>query len=1223
MSRYLRLGMLSMLMLLGLRACCAVPVTVTVSSDRITYRPGATGMVTVTLDNHSENPVTGTLVVRLLEGIDQATPLFTGEVMAPAHDSASRTAPMSVGTAPWGRGLEARFTAGKESVLGTHAFSVVTNPYQVGMFGQGVPQSGSEEWDEATARKESERIAAANLANYCNVYEAFAWAPCDFSKMTVDNDEPFFAGQTFYCMKRSSLVTLHQTLHRYGISAITYGKTCAGGEPGVIYAFRHPEQMNIFGPAGFSHEAISVDVMDRMAEGRYPHFGRDDTAWQYWISCWTQIGNLDAVNYGTDEIVRSAKEFGWDGVRYDGHFTVWNDPLGTARMVKYAGDRIQQQAPGFGLGYNCISDAQTDPEVAMTDPELAAISHNGGLAMSEVYRNYRGNVMLNIRHLQSVGDAVRMNGGYFLCISDLTTPWNTALMFAGGARPMGGTKSFNKFATRFSGMILDPAMRRLQLPDRVLTPAGDPGFLWDPFIYERKLSATRSQLILHLVNVSRTFQFQMPWGQKEKPPIGANPPREYVPFQLHLPAGYTAERAFACDDAGDFALQPVTFTGTTLIVPRVKMWTMVVIELNTQTPPRTLAELCAVPLKKGKPITPDALQEIFAKGMPPNAAPTMPQLTTSADFAQHQDGVDRKAFTGADTPMTLWRDGRPDIHYARGIMYRWNRPWEALMRVKNCRVTTSSLDDGRTACGATLSAKNTACVADFPTHFDLSTQDVLVIDNIPAAGFTLAQRHDVLDFVKGGGSLLVLGDWHGLSKGCWEGSFLEEVLPVRTRQANYLLRLQGADQSITATPAYQQTLQKTPPNFGPGPVIEWTSHLQVKDGAEVLLKAGKAPFLVVGKYGAGRVAVLAGAHAGTPAHPYWESDAWPAVMADVLNYLAAPATATVKPGTELTTLHEKLDGIKTKKIATAEVGQSLRLLLAADREDEALYAAKFILEHPDAVSLDDARQLTLQIVPHVKASAPWRALGQQNTPMAMIDEKENPEPLPDSALGNEGVRGANLLAALIAALAVPDVNAQTFLGWEGLDTPTRLWCIGLCKDPEAVDNLQKLSDEIAAKEKTWGSQLGQPTTRVLRPFVSFALLQCGKRDEQTRYQFCRGALQLSLYAWRERWVLQSLYADAFYDHTDAHRLKIAAAERASREMDYAEQLMPLLFRPEVIGADDVGKRTALKALQEVDCVKAVPLAFGYLNSMPAPELAAFRGLSTAKLDVLRQYIKGK
>ena len=515
-----------------------------VRSDRLTYAPGAKGTVTVALANLNTQPETGTLSVTLTDALHGATPLYAGEVTVAAGATQEQSFPVDFGSARWGRGVEVRIAGTAGTDLGTHAVSIIDNPWMCALHGSGLPQFGSQDWTPAEAEQNAEKIAAANMANYDNIYEAFAWAPCDFSKMTIDDDKVFFSGQTQYAKNRLALQTLHRVLHKYGIASSTYGKACACGLPGMRYALAHPEQMNVFGSAGFAHEAISTEIIDRMLENRFRQADRDEDFWQYWVSAWTAIGNLEAADFGVDEIARSAKQFGWDAVRYDGHFNAWQDPAMSARVVKHAADRLHQQIPGFGIGYNYMGPQDGTPQGALGDAEMAACAYGGGLVMSEYYRDLLGKVRDNIEQLRWGGDAVRLHGGYFLAITDDGSPWNAALIFAGGARPVGGNACFNKFATRFSGYILDPAMRRLQVPDRVLKPAGKAGFLWDSFVYEKPLGTDRAALILQLVNVSENFSL-MP---NYRPPTGVNPPQSNVEFQLALPAGYSADGVFACDD---------------------------------------------------------------------------------------------------------------------------------------------------------------------------------------------------------------------------------------------------------------------------------------------------------------------------------------------------------------------------------------------------------------------------------------------------------------------------------------------------------------------------------------------------------------------------------------------------------------------------------------------------------------------------------------------------
>jgi hypothetical protein len=1223
------------------------PLIITaMGSDRITYAPGATGSATVSVRNLSAVPQSGTLTVEMTEGLATRTPLWSGPLTVDGGGTLERTLPLAVGLALWGRGIEARMTTPVGEDRGAHAVSVVTNPWMVAFHGQGLPQFGSQHWTPEEAERQAESIAAANRATYCNVYEAFAWAPCDFSEMTPETDEPFYSGQTQYAKRRSALQTLHRVFHQYGIACVTYGKSCASGLPGMEYALAHPERMNVFSPAGFAHEAISVDVIDRMLEGRYRSHGRDEDFWQYWMSAWTALGNVEAAEDGVDEIARSAKLLGWDAVRYDGHFSAWRDPAMSARLVRHAADRLTRQVPGFGLGYNYMGPQHSTPQGAFGDAELAACARGGGLIMSEYYRGILGPVRDNIEHLRWGGDATRLHGGHWLAILDDKSDWNAALTLASGARPMGGSTRFNKFATRYSAFILDPAMRRLHRPEVVLTPVGAARFRWDAFVYEKELSADRTALILQLVNAADSLTFHA----AGRPPTGTNPPQTDVAFQLTLPPGYTAESVVACDDASSFQTQAATLTGNRLTIPQVSLWTLAVVTLKRTAPPRTLAELCEAPVvftgtaamsneelraqlkigagigpdlaarvQAGKvAITPAVLDAILAPGAPVSAGPGE-KAYQPASFIAHRDGLDR-AGAPAGTPLNLQRDGRPDIHCVRGVFSHRDRLDEALARVKGARVTFSSLDNGRVACGEKLSEKNVCCLTGFPTPRQLAQTDVVLLDDIPAPAFTREQRRQLLAFVENGGSLLVLGGWYALSKGNYEGSFLEEALPISVVQQSYLLRLRGTEQRIRPTAEFTRLLGGAVPDFGTAGAVEWMNHLQLKPGAQVLLTAGERPLLIAGHCGKGRVAVWAGAHAGAPSTPYWQSAVWPAVLGRVVTYLATGADAASPPDPALA---GRLAGAQRALEGKVEPGAALtalREVLAANTPSAACYVATYLLENPGKVSPDAYDELIEGVLPHISATPEWQGLGEEF--------QDDPPPM------------LNRLVAEIAAGAQAGLGFETIKEWDIPDV-TRVRCLAAAADKSALPYLQGLERTLAAKEQRWAALIAaheQSTdtvadlymTRLLRPFVAYARLRCGERTEETLSALCRGALDLPYYAWRQRWILESAEGAVSEAQQAANpealrqaHARVARARRAVRELDAATRQAARLFTPTVVGMDAPGRHAAARALAQADSRKALPLALAFIDACTGEELAAMPELDRATLESVGSFYRGR
>ena len=1219
------------------------PLLITaVTTDKITYRPGETATVTVTMNNIGAGQTRGRLAVDCLEGLDARTRVIEEEVTLAAGGTLVRSGTVPVGTGLWGRGIEATIDTPEGADRGTHAFSVVTDVWMAAFPGTGLPQFGSERWTPEQAEQEAEAIARANMANYANMYEAFAWAPCDYSRMTVNDDEPFYSGQTQYAKRRSSLLALHRVFHKYGIGCVTYGKSCGSGIPGVEYALRHPERMNVFAPAGFAHETISVDILDRMLENRYRQHGRDEDFWQSWISSWTMIGNLDAANFGCDEIVRSAREFGWDGVRYDGHFAAWDNPAMSARVVRHCVDRIQDQIPGFGIGYNHCGPKHGTAEGAFSDAELAACARAGGLIMSEYYRNILGPVKDNIEHLRWAGDATRLHGGYFLAISDDGSPWAKALMLAGGARPMGGGSHFGKFATRFSGFMLDPAMRRLEDPARLIKPGKNADFRWDAFVYEKPLSPTGSLLVMQLVNVTDRFHL----GGVAGPPSGVSGPRRQIEFDLALPEGYRATGVHAWDDEGGFASMPATLDGGRLVIPTLRQWTLAVVSLARDEKAADLASRCEIPLTfKDAPkndsaaraelklaaavgpqtvqainaartkITPALLDAILADGELKDSNPGA-AASVAADFSKHTAGTDAAARPATSAPLQLRRDGRPDLLVVRGVFSHLDRLDEAVAGVPGSIVHDAFLSNGSGACAAKLEANKAGCLEGWPNREALARMDVVVLDEIPAPALALDQRRDLLDFVRGGGGLLVLGGWYSLSRGSWEGSFLEEALPVEVVQTTFLRRLAPKEQLLAATPAYAEALGK-PPVFEKAGGVAWLNHVRPRSGAEILVTAGDLPVLVSGTCGVGQAIVWAGSHSGEAVAPYWTTAAWPAVLRDCLRRLAKGAERVDPPdaavAAQLAAARSLLDDRDLDALAEDDapasgrkaddgVPKAMQLLLDDGGEADALAVANYLLDHPDALDPAAFGGFSDAIAGKIGKEPGW----------AKLAERYRREP--PHGLGN--------LVAEIAASALPTIRFAEIRGWKIDDPVTRLRCIAAAADPAAVPDLEADLGRLVAQEARATENLYE--TRLVRPFVAYALIRCGKRDEATLHEFCKGVLELPYYAWRQRWVREgavAFLADATQMKSPAMvataKTRIRLVDSSIRRLDRAVACVAPLFDAESITADEAGRRAVARALREADCRKALPLALGFLESVPPERRRELQGLDEALLPSIR------
>ena len=158
----------------------------------------------------------------------------------------------------------------------------------------------------------------------------------------------------------------------------------------------------------------------------------------------------------------------------------------------------------------------------------------------------------------------------------------------------------------------------------------------------------------------------------------------------------------------------------------------------------------------------------------------------------------------------------------------------------------------------------------FPhTAEELFGYDALVIGSVDAGYFPPAQQQLIQGFVdRRGGGLLLLGGRQALADGVWNGSQLNELLPVVLPSANGTFRRERATASLTAAGEDSMVTRLAEDRVANGQL--WTRLPQLMDyqdagspkpGATVLaqLHAGgrTLPLLVTQSFGRGRTAVLA------------------------------------------------------------------------------------------------------------------------------------------------------------------------------------------------------------------------------------------------------------------------------------------------------------------------------------------------------------------------------
>ncbi|MHB9131701.1 MAG: hypothetical protein ACYDBB_11510 [Armatimonadota bacterium] len=170
----------------------------------------------------------------------------------------------------------------------------------------------------------------------------------------------------------------------------------------------------------------------------------------------------------------------------------------------------------------------------------------------------------------------------------------------------------------------------------------------------------------------------------------------------------------------------------------------------------------------------------------------------------------------------------------------------------------------------------------FPRKWeDLYKYKAVVLNNVSAQVVSVVGTVMLKQYMEDGGTVIFLGDTHGLSGGKWDESLLAPLFPV--------------DLSKTTTATYSPKPLYLQPRTKGLKEIDWSAKpyaiynrtTALRPGATVLLAAGNDPLAVESKVGKGRFVVVllsiyGEKYSKSPGVPFWEWSNWPMVMAGLV-----------------------------------------------------------------------------------------------------------------------------------------------------------------------------------------------------------------------------------------------------------------------------------------------------------------------------------------------------
>ncbi|HEY3415764.1 MAG TPA: glycoside hydrolase family 66 protein, partial [Armatimonadota bacterium] len=436
--------------------------------------------------------------------------------------------------------------------------------------------------------------------------EFFAWSPDNYFVQSPEADY-WYSGIGNYTMGKRWIKLAVDYMHRRGARATSYVLPWSGGYGADAVYRKHPDWFiySQEGQLGWSGYQKKLEVGNNI--------NGPETPWMlklapYALCLSPNISNPGAIDAFVDQVVKSQKMFGFDGIRFDtdifsasgydmaGKSITNNDPKRKDELEVKAWQRMrdslwQKLGPNFVIGNN------EDYELYFPNkgPAWSESCRKGCLLMEEVPRSsYSPQSPRNrwydyLTYYHKIGDIVRGLGGHHLTIAfDRMEPvdalYLNVMTYAMRAHPYGYYRvddlpfgNYPQFVTRYSALIWDvERVKPLAAPEQKLAVTSANPVWWKELACVREAPDGKRQYIIHLINPPA--QERILTDPTNKVPA----PQANVQVTLKTAAGEKISRAWL------LSAEPVTHQEAlpltagdgqvSVTVPLLNFWSMVVFE---------------------------------------------------------------------------------------------------------------------------------------------------------------------------------------------------------------------------------------------------------------------------------------------------------------------------------------------------------------------------------------------------------------------------------------------------------------------------------------------------------------------------------------------------------------------------------------------------------------------------------------------------------------------
>lgn len=568
---------------------------------KILYEPGESGFVDVTVQNFMDQEVSATLELTLIQELDRADPQPGTPITVRAGQTLEVALPFTGRTLQYGCEARVRLIQG-EQILDevSDFFGVSDNVFQVGLGGTTglVITSSSGYADAETIASDVERCRT----NYSNWWEKMFWAPDNWGDLTPEAEE-WISGQSARWENANRIREFIAALKPHGIKAITYAQGSAKGPSGWELLRQHPEWF--YAAPGGTPLSEGFDAWD-LAHWNDTDLHMDSVGrLQFAADTWRLFPDLrqsTVLEWGINELIASMQDFGWDGVRFDGHWTAGNDALSTANMQRLKQAMLEEN-PDFLFGFNWGLSLGNQLWLPATGPMLS-LEHEfresmagGGAYVQEGinYWSYGPRDEDKYKFWSEYATAeeaaargVHALGGsyYFVYALDRLNPIDRLYKFAVGTicgvHPIYGAHyiapgcpSWGRFLTRWSSIVWDTQMKPVS--DGDVDVIADVPLLWRNWVKQRVVDETSRQVIVHLLNPQKNDQINVVDDLLPTPVSD-------VVVRVEIPEGQAVTKAILLDpwQSDQSTTLAITLDCETaqVTVPKVEVWSIVVFEFS-------------------------------------------------------------------------------------------------------------------------------------------------------------------------------------------------------------------------------------------------------------------------------------------------------------------------------------------------------------------------------------------------------------------------------------------------------------------------------------------------------------------------------------------------------------------------------------------------------------------------------------------------------------------